>query len=116
MKIGIIGDGTIGSYVRDRVVEQGHELRALLLLPEFMQVRTAEFPGTVCAASVVDFPDDIDHGVDCAGHAALSRYPAARHRYDDSFDWRANGLGSVPKSGTSRNRWPCETSSYERCN
>jgi aspartate dehydrogenase len=77
MKIGIIGDGAIGSYVRDKVVEQGHDLRALLLLPEFIQGRAAEFPGTVCAASVADLPDDIDHMVDCAGHVALTLHGPA---------------------------------------
>lgn len=68
MKIGIIGEGAIGSYVQDKILERGHELRALLLLPEMVQNRASD---TLCVASVADLPDDIHHIIDCAGHAAL---------------------------------------------
>lgn len=71
MNIGIIGEGAIGSYVRDKLVAQGHVLRALLLLPEMLQDCTAAFPGTACVTTVADLPDDIEHMIDCAGHMAL---------------------------------------------
>lgn len=71
MKIGIIGDGAIGSYVRDRALERGHIIRAQLVLPEFLQDYTSEPDGTQYVASVADLPDDIEHMFDCAGHIAL---------------------------------------------
>ena len=71
MRIGIIGDGAIGSYVRDRALERGHIIRALLLLTEELPNRDAELQGTLCVDAVADLPDDIDHMIDCAGHAAL---------------------------------------------
>lgn len=71
MNIGIIGNGAIATYVRDQLLERGHELRALLLRPKRLQDQTAELDGTLCVASVADLPDDIDHMIDCAGHSAL---------------------------------------------
>ena len=64
MRIGIIGDGAIGSYVRDRALERGHVIRALLLLTEELPNRDAELQGTVCVDAVADLPDDIDHMID----------------------------------------------------
>ncbi len=74
MRLGIIGDGAIGGYVRDRAIERGHEIRALLLRPERLRNRTRSRPGIVCVSRVTDLPDDIDHMIDCAGHTALSSY------------------------------------------
>ena len=74
MKIGIIGEGAIGKYVRARIIERGHMLRAVLLRPERLQDRAKEEPGTHCVASVADLPDDIDHMIDCAGHTALKSF------------------------------------------
>jgi aspartate dehydrogenase len=74
MKIGIIGSGAIGQYVRGKLREQGHPLRALLLRPERLQDQSTEPDGTLCVASVADLPDDIDHMIDCAGHSALRSY------------------------------------------
>ncbi len=74
MKIGIIGEGAIGSYVRDKLLERGHELRALLLLPESLGNRAATPAGALCVASVAELPNDIDHMIDCAGHAALAAH------------------------------------------
>ena len=71
MKIGIIGDGAIGTYVREGALERGHVIRALILEPQFVQERAAELDGTVCVDAVSDLPDDIDHIFDCAGHVAL---------------------------------------------
>jgi len=71
MNIGIIGEGAIGSFVRDKLIEHGHVLRALLVLPELVDQCAAEFPGTTCVANVADLPDDVDQMIDCAGHIAL---------------------------------------------
>lgn len=68
MRIGIIGDGAIGRYVRDKALEHGHEIRALLLRPERS--------GPLCVATVADLPGDIDHMIDCAGHTALQSFGA----------------------------------------
>ncbi|MGB5166274.1 MAG: aspartate dehydrogenase [Woeseiaceae bacterium] len=84
MNIGIIGDGAIGSYVREKLIDQGHVLRGLLLKREKLQVSAAAFPATVCVASVSDLPDDIDHMIDCAGHLALRVHgPAILRRGTD---------------------------------
>jgi len=74
MRIGIIGDGAIGSYVREKALERGHEIRALLLLTECLQNHTAEPNGTRFVDNVADLPDDIDHMIDCAGHMALKSH------------------------------------------
>lgn len=74
MKIGIIGKGAIGRYVRDKVLERGHTLRVLLLRAEHLQNRAEEPDGTLSVASVADLPDDINLMIDCAGHSALKTY------------------------------------------
>ena len=74
MKIGIIGDGAIGSYVRDSLLERGHVIGAILKRRERLQGRATERDGTLYVASVGDLPDDIEHMIDCAGHLALRSY------------------------------------------
>jgi len=74
MRIGIIGDGAIGRYVRERALERGHVVGALLLRAERLQDRPAELDGTPCVGAVADLPDDIGHMIDCAGHIALKSY------------------------------------------
>jgi len=71
MRLGIIGAGAIGSYVRDRAIERGHVIQAILLRTEKLEQRAAELDGTLCVDAVADLPDDIEHMIDCAGHAAL---------------------------------------------
>ncbi|MCY4156950.1 MAG: aspartate dehydrogenase [Gammaproteobacteria bacterium] len=71
MRIGIIGTGAIGGYVRDALKSRGFAVRALLVLPELLEETAGEFPDFVCVSSVPDLPDDIDHMIDCAGHLAL---------------------------------------------
>ncbi|MCH9694544.1 MAG: aspartate dehydrogenase [Gammaproteobacteria bacterium] len=71
MKIGIIGSGAIGTYVRNGLLAQGHEIRAIVSLPEDLPRRQLEQNGTCYVASVNDLPADIDHMIDCAGHMAL---------------------------------------------
>ena len=71
MQIGIIGTGAIGGYVRDELKRRGFAVRALLVLPELLEETAGEFPDFVCVSSAADLPDDIDHMIDCGGHAAL---------------------------------------------
>jgi len=74
MKIGIIGEGAIGTYVRDELLERGHVIRAVLLRPERLQDHAAQQNGTLYVATVEDLPDDVEHMIDCAGHSALKSY------------------------------------------
>jgi aspartate dehydrogenase len=74
MKIGIIGEGAIGTYVRDKLLERGHVIRAVLLRPERLQDHATEQNGTLYVASVEGLPDDVEHMIDCAGHSALKSY------------------------------------------
>jgi len=67
MKIGMIGVGAIGTYVRDKLLDRGHELRAVMLRPERLQDHQAQLGDTVYVASVADLPDDVEHMIDCAG-------------------------------------------------
>jgi aspartate dehydrogenase len=74
MKIGIIGEGAIGSYVRDKLLERGHEIGAVLLRAERLSERSTKSGKTRYVASVHDLPDDIEHMIDCAGHSALASH------------------------------------------
>ena len=81
MKIGIIGEGAIGNFVRNHIRERGHVVQAILLRPERLENRAAEGNGAEYVSSVGDLPDDIDHMIDCAGHSALKAYgPDILHR------------------------------------
>lgn len=77
MKIGMIGEGAIGRYVRDRLLERGHELRVVLVRPERLQDQAAIHDDTLLTDAVGDLPHDIDHMIDCAGHLALQEYGSA---------------------------------------
>ena len=74
MKLGIIGNGAISRYVQNKARSHGHEIRALLLRPERLLERSEENGDIDYVSRVADFPKDIDHVVDCAGHAALKTY------------------------------------------
>lgn len=74
MRLGIIGDGAISRYVRDKAVEHGHDVRALLLRPERLRERKTEPNGTLCVGTAADLPNDIDCMIDCAGHTALKAH------------------------------------------
>ena len=76
MKIGIIGEGAIGRYVRDKIHARGHVLRAVLLRPERLRSRKPEPGSPLYVSTAADLPDDIDHMIDCAGHLALRSYGA----------------------------------------
>jgi aspartate dehydrogenase len=72
MKIGIIGKGAIGSYVRAQALERGYELAALLVRAEHLQEPAED--DVLRVSIVADLPTDIDCMIDCAGHAALRSY------------------------------------------
>ena len=74
MIIGMIGQGAIGRYVRDRLLERGHALRVVLVRSERMQYQAATHRDTLLVDAVAELPDDIDHMIDCAGHLALQEY------------------------------------------
>ena len=71
MKIGIIGEGAIGRYVRDKALERGHVISAILLRPERLFSHAAGANDLHYVGSVEDLPNDIDQIIDCAGHQAL---------------------------------------------
>ena len=74
MHIGIIGNGAIGTYVRETLIEKGYAPRALIELPEVVDSCASELPGMACVATVADLPAGIDHMVDCAGPSALKSH------------------------------------------
>lgn len=74
MRLAIIGDGAIGRYVREKALEYGHVVKALLLRPERLKLREEELQGILLVDNIADLPGDIDHVVDCAGHTALRSY------------------------------------------
>lgn len=77
MLIGIIGQGAIGGYVQHKLLERGHIVRAILLHDESAAGSAQPDVGTCFVSRVLDLPDDIEHVVDCAGHAALRAHGAA---------------------------------------
>jgi aspartate dehydrogenase len=74
MNVGIIGNGAIGTYVREKLVEQGHAMQALIVRSTSIEACASEVPGAVCIASAADLPASIDHMIDCAGHTALKSH------------------------------------------
>ena len=74
MRLGIIGDGAIGRYVREEALRGGHEIRALLVRPERLEDQAQDQQRALLVSNVSDLPGDIEHMVDCAGHAALRSY------------------------------------------
>lgn len=66
MKIGLIGNGAIASYVKAALKDRPHCVEAILVRPS----RVADNP-SLFVGSVTDLPDDLDLVIDCAGHAAL---------------------------------------------
>lgn len=58
MKIGMIGQGAIGTYVRDALLERDHEIAATMTR----------------SSRVEELADDIDLVIDCAGHEALRSF------------------------------------------
>ena len=96
MRIGMIGTGAIGGYVRDALQRRGFAVRALLVLPELLEETAGEFPDSVCVSSVPDLPDDIDHMIDCAGHLALRTHgPGILRRGCDLTTVSVGGLADA---------------------
>lgn len=75
MNLGIIGDGAIAHYVRDKAPNYGHKVVALLLRPE--RAENYEADETHRVSDVAALPNSVDHMVDCAGHSALRSYGPA---------------------------------------
>lgn len=76
MKIGIIGAGAIGRYALEQLRKGGHDISAFLLPRENLEQHRADFD-VPCVAAVGDLPGDVDHIIDCGGHAALREHGAA---------------------------------------
>ena len=88
MKIGLIGNGAIASYVKNALAQRAHSIDAVLVRPS----RVAENPD-LYVGSVQELPSDLDLVIDCAGHAALMAYgPAALAR---GFDLVTVSLGAL---------------------
>ncbi len=89
MKIGLIGEGAIGQYVRET-------LSGLGLEPVVTLVRAARLNEGAAAqkvASVNDLPSDLDLMIDCAGHSALVEHgPAVLQR---GFDLVTVSVGAL---------------------
>lgn len=74
MKIGMIGDGSIGRCVARHLADRQMGLRALLVRPE--RLETPDEAQGLRVSRVADLPEDLDLMVDCAGHSALTQYGA----------------------------------------
>lgn len=72
MRIGLIGNGAIASYVQAALKDRPHSIESILVKPS----RVADNP-RLFAASVTDLPDNLDLVIDCAGHAALAAHGPA---------------------------------------
>ena len=72
MKIGLIGNGAIASYVQGALEQRPHSIDAILVRP----ARVAENPN-LYVGDVRDLSDDLDLVIDCAGHAALAAHGPA---------------------------------------
>lgn len=74
MKVGIIGGGAIGSYVRHKLTEQGK--LPWVILSRKCDKSGKKLDGWRLIDRIADLPEDTDLLVDCAGHAALSEHGA----------------------------------------
>ena len=100
MKIAVIGEGAIGSYVRDQLLDRGHSVRAVIVLPEHLHSRETSAESTHYVSSAADLPDDVDHVIDCAGHAALSTHgPEVLRR---GIDMTTVSIGALADEGIYR--------------
>lgn len=75
MKIGIIGEGSIGQYVVEHLGTGG--IAPCVSLVRLARLQKDDNSGMTRVASVADLPDDINLMVDCAGHAALNEHGTA---------------------------------------
>ncbi|MES0812954.1 aspartate dehydrogenase [Roseibium sp. SCPC15] len=75
MKFALIGNGAIAQYVKSNLLDRGHAVEALLLRADSAasELRpAAEEPSVLYR--VADLPEDVEHVIDCAGHAGLRDY------------------------------------------
>ncbi len=72
MRIGLIGNGAIASYVQRALAQRPHSVEAILVRPS----RVADNP-RLFVGSVAELPDGLDMVIDCAGHAALAAHGPA---------------------------------------
>lgn len=72
MKVGIIGGGAIGTYVRQKLA--GHGILPWVILSRRCDKSRLEPDGWRLIDKVDDLPGDTDLMVDCAGHSALGEY------------------------------------------
>lgn len=88
MKIGLIGNGAIATYVQRALESRPHSIDAILVRPS----RVAENPD-LYVGSVEDLRDDLDLVIDCAGHEALMAHgPTVLER---GFDLVTVSLGAL---------------------
>ena len=71
MNIGIIGDGAIGSYVRQQLLARDFDIRVLIVSARKFALGEPHESGLATVANAEDIPDEVDHVIDCAGHQAL---------------------------------------------
>lgn len=69
MRLGLIGNGAIASYIRKELESRPHTVEAVLV----RTARISENP-SLYVGSVAAFPKDLDLVIDCAGHAALAAH------------------------------------------
>ena len=77
MHFGIIGKGAIGRYVHSELLQRGHTVGAVLQRSERPPENGEGGSGIRHVTRVEDLPNDIEHVIDCAGHAALRAHGPA---------------------------------------
>jgi len=77
VKIGMIGDGAIATYVRQHLEERGLGPSVILLRPSRLAVDTTARDAGLRVGSIDDLPKGITHMIDCAGHSALAEHGPA---------------------------------------
>lgn len=98
MKIGIIGIGAIGTYVRQKLAER--QVKPWVILSRFCAANQT-MDGWRLVDDVDDLPDDTDLVVDCAGHSALREHgPSILRRGTDLV---TVSIGALADDGLYRN-------------
>ncbi len=85
MKLAVVGNGAISSYVQRSLAEQGQTIAAMILRPQrIASMKVSQTIGIPLAASISELPGGVTHVIDCSGHRGLAEHgPAAlRAGYD----------------------------------
>ncbi len=90
MRLAIIGRGAIAGYVARELQARGVTLGAWLL-----RQAGPEAEGVPVVGAAADLPRDVDHVVDCAGHAALEQHGPAVLRA--GFDLTTVSVGALAR-------------------